>query len=559
MQGANLVGFNTNFLPTFPIFKTTQHLFCHLKQAYPTASSTFASMGNDEFTTTTTTTVRVPRVLTVAGSDSGAGAGIQADMKACAALGVYCTTVITAVTAQNTAGVQGIHTVPADFVEKQMLSVLTDIGADVVKTGMLPTVDIIRSICDVLKTYPVKALVVDPVLVATSGDELAGPAVLDVLREELLPMADLVTPNLPEASALIGGENVVNISDMCEAAQAIHALGPRNVLVKGGHLPGTGGMVDVLYDGVDWHELSGSRVETHNTHGTGCTLASAIAAELAKGHPMLPAILAAKQYLADTLQQSAGLNIGRGAQGPLNHLYKLSNWGKTSTERQFKPEALLLYAVTDAAMNKRWGRSTADAVRGAIEGGATIIQIREKEAETGEFLREAEASLKVARHYGIPLLINDRIDIAMACDADGIHLGQSDLPVAQARALLGPEKIIGVSCKTPEQAEKAWKDGADYIGSGGVYPTTTKKDNKTIGLDGLREVCYGSPIPVVAIGGISTSNAGQVMQEPRPQNLKGVAVVSALFNQADVVASTQALRSVLARTVKKSSPVLPLL
>jgi hydroxymethylpyrimidine kinase/phosphomethylpyrimidine kinase/thiamine-phosphate diphosphorylase len=135
--------------------------------------------------------------------------------------------VITAVTAQNTAGVQGIHTVPADFVEKQMLSVLTDIGADVVKTGMLPTVDIIRSICDVLKTYPVKALVVDPVLVATSGDELAGPAVLDVLREELLPMADLVTPNLPEASALIGGENVVNISDMREAAQAIHALGPR--------------------------------------------------------------------------------------------------------------------------------------------------------------------------------------------------------------------------------------------------------------------------------------------------------------------------------------------
>jgi hydroxymethylpyrimidine kinase/phosphomethylpyrimidine kinase/thiamine-phosphate diphosphorylase len=310
---------------------------------------------------------------------------------------------------------------------------------------------------------------------------------------------------------------------------------------------------------VDWHELSGSRVETHNTHGTGCTLASAIAAELAKGHPMLPAILAAKQYLADTLQQSAGLKIGRGAQGPLNHLYKLSNWGKTSTERQFNPETLLLYAVTDTAMNKRWGRSTADAVRGAIEGGATIIQIREKEAETGEFLQEAEASLKVARHYGIPLLINDRIDIAMACDADGIHLGQSDLPVAQARALLGPDKIIGVSCKTPEQAEKAWKDGADYVGSGGVYPTTTKKDNKTIGLDGLREVCYGSPIPVVAIGGISTSNAGQVMQEPRPQNLKGVAVVSALFNQADVVASTQALRSVLARTIKKSSPVVPLL
>lgn len=163
----------------------------------------------------------------------------------------------------------------------------------------------------------------------------------------------------------------------------------------------------------------------------------------------------------------------------------------------------------------------------------------------------------MAREYGVPLLINDRIDIALACDADGVHLGQSDLPVSRARAILGPKKIIGVSCKTPEQAEQAWKDGADYIGSGGVYPTNTKKDNKTIGIEGLREVCYGSPIPVVAIGGISGANAKEVMAQPRPENLKGVAVVSALFNQPDVKKATEVVRSVLEDCLKDAAVPVP--
>lgn len=499
----------------------------------------------------------VPRVLTVAGSDSGAGAGIQADMKACGALGVYCSTAITALTAQNSIGVQGIHAVPAEFVEAQMKSVLLDIGADVVKTGMLPSVEIIQSLCDVLRTYPVKGLVVDPVLVSTSGDELAGPAILDALRDDLFPLADLVTPNLPEAAAIIGGDPVTTVAEMREAAESIHQLGPRYVLVKGGHLPGTSTLIDVLYDGVEFHELPGSRIKTRNTHGTGCTLASSIAAELAKGQNMLAAVLAAKRYLSEVLEESATLKIGEGKQGPVNHLFKLSNWESSSQQSKFRPESLLLYAVTDSSMNKSWGRSTSDAVRGAIEGGATIVQIREKEAETGEFLQEAESSLRVAREYGVPLLINDRIDIALACDADGVHLGQSDLPVSRARAILGPKKIIGVSCKTPEQAEQAWKDGADYIGSGGVYPTNTKKDNKTIGIEGLREVCYGSPIPVVAIGGISGANAKEVMAQPRPENLKGVAVVSALFNQPDVKKATEVVRSVLEDCLKDAAVPVP--
>lgn len=169
---------------------------------------------------------------------------------------------------------------------------------------------------------------------------------------------------------------------------------------------------------------------------------------------------------------------------------------------------------------------------------------REKDAETRYFVDAAKECLKICRSYGVPLLINDRIDVALACDADGVHVGQSDMPARLARTLLGPEKIIGVSCKMPEQAQQAWIDGADYIGCGGVYPTNTKANNRTIGLDGLREVCQASKLPLVAIGGIGLSNARAVMEIGVP-NLKGVAVVSALFDRECILTETRNLHSVM--------------
>ena len=169
---------------------------------------------------------------------------------------------------------------------------------------------------------------------------------------------------------------------------------------------------------------------------------------------------------------------------------------------------------------------------------------REKDANTGDFLEAAKTCIKICHSRSVPLLINDRIDVALACDADGVHIGQSDIPAHVARMLLGPDKIIGVSCKTPAQAEKAWVDGADYIGCGGVYPTNTKQNNITVGLDGLKTVCLSSKLPVVAIGGIGISNAKPVMDLGVP-NLKGVAVVSALFDRESVLAETQHLLSVI--------------
>ncbi|KAI3715687.1 hypothetical protein L6452_22673 [Arctium lappa] len=483
---------------------------------------------------------RIPHVLTVAGSDSGAGAGIQADLKACAARGVYCSTVITAVTAQNTIGVQDVSILPEDSVAEQLKSVLSDMHVDVVKTGMLPSTSIVKILHEGLKRFPVRALVVDPVMVSTSGVVLAGPSVLDTFRWDLLPMADIVTPNLKEASTLLGWPQLETITDMCSAAKSIHNMGPRNVLVKGGHLPSSSDAVDIFFNGEDIYELRSSRIQTPNTHGTGCTLASCIAAELAK---------VAKRYVESVLKFSKDVTIGGGPQGPLDHLCKLKRNVYHSRKLQpLDPDDLFVYAVTDSGMNRKWGHTITDSVRAAIEGGATIVQLREKDAETGSFLEAAKECLKICRHHNVPLLINDRIDIAIACDADGVHVGQSDMPVQTARSLLGPEKIIGVSCKTPEQALKAWKDGADYIGSGGVFPTNTKANNRTIGLDGLKTVCSASKLPVVAIGGINLSNARSVMELDVP-NLKGVAVVSALFHRECVGTETEKLHALLTETV----------
>ncbi|OVA10928.1 Thiamine phosphate synthase [Macleaya cordata] len=487
---------------------------------------------------------KVPHVLTVAGSDSGAGAGIQADLKTCAALGVYCSTVITAITAQNTVGVQGVHPVPEEFVAEQLRSVLTDMQVDVVKTGMLPSIGIVKTLCRILKEFRVRALVVDPVMASTSGDVLAGPSILAGLWKELLPMAVIVTPNLKEASALLGGVQLATVDDMRSAAKSIHDFGPRYVLVKGGDLPAPLDAVDVFFDGENFHELRAARIKTRNTHGTGCTLASCIAAELAKGSSMLPAVQVAKRYVETALDYSKDIVIGSGPQGPFDHLFKLKRNVCSSSRRGFNPNDLLLYAITDSRMNKKWGRSITDAVKAAIEGGATIIQLREKEAETREFVELAKACLEISRSHGVLLLINDRVDVALASDADGVHVGQSDMSPRIARALLGPEKIIGVSCKTPEQALQAWADGADYIGCGGVFPTSTKANNLTVGLDGLKTVCLSSKLPVVAIGGIGVGNAGSVMEIGVP-NLKGIAVVSALFDRECVSSETKKLHSVL--------------
>jgi hydroxymethylpyrimidine/phosphomethylpyrimidine kinase len=256
--------------------------------------------------------IEMKRILTIAGSDCGGGAGIQADLKAITLLGGYGMSVLTAVTAQNTVGVQGIHEIPARFVEKQIDSVLSDIGADAIKTGMLVNQEIIEVVSKKIRQYKVKKVVVDPVMVSKSGRSLLRKGAQDALVRKLIPLAWVITPNLAEASALTGLK-INSVKEMKEAARVIHKLGAKHVVVKGGHLKGT--PVDLLYDGRNFCELKGLRIKSKNTHGTGCTFASAIATLLARGERVDEAVRKAKTFIAMAIE--SGLNLGKGA-GPVN-------------------------------------------------------------------------------------------------------------------------------------------------------------------------------------------------------------------------------------------------
>jgi hydroxymethylpyrimidine/phosphomethylpyrimidine kinase len=266
-------------------------------------------------------TMEMKRVLTVAGSDSSGGAGIQTDLKTISALGAYGMSVITALTAQNTLGVQGIHEVPADFVAAQFDSVVDDIGVDAVKTGMLANSEIIKTVADKLKEYGIVKVVVDPVLVAKSGAPLLAPESRETLVRELLPLALVLTPNIPEAEEL-SGIAISSEVQMREAARKIYALGVRHVLVKGGHLMGQA--TDVLFDGRDFHVFSSERIRTSDTHGTGCTYASAIATGLAQGLSVYDAVYNAKKFLTLAIRHALRLGGGQGPTNPMAHLLRES-------------------------------------------------------------------------------------------------------------------------------------------------------------------------------------------------------------------------------------------
>lgn len=263
------------------------------------------------------TTSTPPVALTIAGSDSAAGAGAQADLKTFSALGVFGTTAITAVTAQDTLGVRAVHVVPTQVVQAQVDAVLDDLAVRSVKTGMLATVETVAAVGQLAEGGRLANLVVDPVMVASSGDRLLELGAEAAYRELLLPFAYVATPNVAEAALLVGAQ-LRNLDDLKAAARELHPTGARWVVVKGGHLAGDES-ADVVYDGESMTVLSAPRVATTNVHGTGCTLSAAIAAHLARGLPPLAAIRAAKDYVTTALSGAAAWRLGRG-HGPLDHM-----------------------------------------------------------------------------------------------------------------------------------------------------------------------------------------------------------------------------------------------
>lgn len=258
----------------------------------------------------------IARALTVAGSDSGGGAGIQADLKTFQELDVFGMTALTAVTAQNTLGVHGIYPLTVEAVQKQMDAIGEDIGTDAVKTGMLFNSDIIRGVAEKLVQYKWEKVVVDPVMIAKGGSVLLLEEAVRALREVLMPLALVITPNVPEAE-LIAGRTIRGLDDRKEAARVLADLGAKNVVMKGGHDESNPNeVIDLLYDGRDFYEFSSPRQETRHTHGTGCTFAAAMTAELAKGRTVVQAVEVAKQFIQAAIEDTIQLGQGH---GPTNH------------------------------------------------------------------------------------------------------------------------------------------------------------------------------------------------------------------------------------------------
>lgn len=265
--------------------------------------------------------VVIPNVTTIAGVDPSGGAGVFADLKTFSALGAYGCGVVAALTAQNTRAVTGIHEVPPEFLQLQLDTLFDDVRVDAVKIGMLASSALVRVVARALRRHRPKFVVVDPVMVAKSGDRLLRAEAVDALRSELLPLATVLTPNLPEAGDLLGGAVADTPEAMRDAARALHALGPAHVLVKGGHGRGDT-LVDVLHDGARSVDLPTPRIRTKNTHGTGCTLSSAIAALAPQRPTVEAAVRDARAYVVEAIRRSDELDVG-GGHGPLHHFHNL--------------------------------------------------------------------------------------------------------------------------------------------------------------------------------------------------------------------------------------------
>lgn len=470
---------------------------------------------------------RYVTALTIAGSDPSGGAGMQADLKTFSALGVYGTTAITAVTVQNTQSVKYVHTLPPQVVYDQIVGVMEDLCVDAVKIGMVNDADTLDAIVRALSERKPKFLVVDPVMVSTSGCALMQPDALVIMKERLLPMADLVTPNLPEAWTLAGTDTLVD-----EAAQKILELGVKALLIKGGHAEGKT-KTDYLYmnngGGVKRVEFTSETVETKNTHGTGCTLSSAIAAFAARGCGLEDAVRKAKGYLTGALKAGADVVVGKG-HGPVCHFFKQASG-------QADKQTDCLQVVTDcnpsnlvclstrlsSAVNLQFithfteKYSYADSAMIALEGGCRWIQLRMKDADEAEIERVARLILPECRRRGAVFVIDDHVELALRVGVDGVHLGKNDMPVSEARRLAGADFVIGGTANTFEDVQKLAAQGADYIGCGPFRFTTTKKKlAPMLGIEGYKRILSqmkgcGITLPLVAIGGITCGDIPQLM------------------------------------------------
>ena len=474
-----------------------------------------------------------PTVLTIAGSDPSGGAGIQRDLRTFSAFHVAGLSAISAITVQSSRGVVSIHPIDADVLADQLSAILEDTRPDAVKIGMLANALQVRIVADALRRYQPRNVVLDPVLASSGGVPFLDTEGQEALLNELMPLCDLVMPNLNEASVLTG--LIVHDSVTVQmAGERLLSSGARAVLLKGGHLSGAPHDSLFVQDGHPVH-FPGLRIATEHTHGTGCLMSSAIAASLARGANLRSAIQGAKAFVTEALRHPIILGKGRGYPdtADFERNYSLTP-PRTHADRLSRLKGI--YVLTDPKI--RPDRSPGRVLAAALSGGGQVFQLRDKYLPTPELVQVAR-SLRTTAHAADRLfLVNDRVDIALASDADGVHLGPDDIHPADARRLLGPDKLVGISTGTLEEARAA-APFASYFGVGAIFGTRTKSDaGAPVGIERIREIKAAFPhIPVVAIGGINSQNIKAVTAA----GADAVAVVSAVVDAANIEEATREL------------------
>jgi len=451
-----------------------------------------------------------PIVLTIAGSDPSSGAGIQADLKTIEATGGYAATVVTAITAQNTRGVARCSALAPDLVRDQLAAVWSDLRPASVKSGMLASEPIVRVVAERIRNERPRHYVLDPVMQSSDGFCLLSEAGVGALRRELIPLATLLTPNVDDVAALTGLD-VRNVEEAERAGRRLMTLGCAAVLVKGGHYGGSQA-IDLLVGPSGVREFSAERLAAPHTHGTGCVLSAAIATGLALGQSLEDAVASAKQVVTAAIRHGLPLGAGRGPVDPMHrHLP-----GR-------------LHVITDETLQSRY--SHLELAKLAAEGGADTIQLREKrQRPTSALVRWAREMAEGVRERGARLLVNDRVDVALEAQADGVHLGPRDLTPACARRMLGPRGLIGATANDLESALILAAAPIDYLGVGPIFGTSSKADPAaSVGLEGLREIASAVALPVIAIGNISPQRVQGVILA----GAHGVAVLSDVACHAD--------------------------
>lgn len=484
--------------------------------------------------------------LTIAGSDSSGGAGIQADIKTMSANGVFAMSVITAITAQSTQGVFAIEDISPSMIKKQISVIFDDIDVNVIKIGMVSKIESINAIAESLREIrDLPPIVLDPVMISKNGFKLLSDDAKNTLINSLIPFATLITPNILEAEE-ITGRKILTVDHMKEAAKDILKLGPKAVLIKGGHLEGDA--IDVLYDGREFTLFKEERVANNNTHGTGCTLSSAIAANIAKGLSLKDSVSLGKEYVTNAIKY--GFVLGKGI-GPTHHFYKFYNnkqefINKKEKEAEkfnilaenienkdeFNLKKKKIYLITDYRLDFN---ILVEKIKLALESGVRIVQYRAKEKSTRTMCKEAKVLKSLCDKYGAIFIINDRVDIALAVDAHGVHLGQDDMKVSFAKKILSKGKIIGATAHNEEEAIEAINEGATYLGVGALYKSRSKDNTVDLSIKTLEKIREITKKPIYGIGGITPYN----ITEDIKKNVDGVAIVSAIFESDNIQNTTE--------------------